>query len=86
MLVANANANVEQVPTSSWKRPGGRPRFESTCSDEFVESLGLNSLRYRAKPLIHTPENPFRYGVPRNNRLERPPDVDEEEKDWTDGL
>lgn len=42
----------------NWKRPGGRTRFDWTCSDEFLKNLGLGAGRHH-KPTVYTPENPF---------------------------
>lgn len=42
----------------AYRHPGGRERFESTCSDEYLESKGLQSFRYHP-PSVYTPEDPY---------------------------
>lgn len=55
---------AENLP-SDYRRPGGRNRFESTCSDEYLESKDVRPNRYYL-PSVYTPENPFvRKGEPR---------------------
>ena len=44
--------------TNPYKHPGGRGRLDSTCTDEYLENLGVRVQRYR-EPAIHTPETPF---------------------------
>lgn len=44
--------------TDPYKHPGGRLRQDSTCTDEYLEKMGVHTKRYR-QPAIHTPENPF---------------------------
>lgn len=41
-----------------YKHPGGRARYDSTCTDEYLENLGVKTKRY-LPPALHTPDNPF---------------------------
>lgn len=57
-MSGTADLLYAETPPDTYRHPGGRDRFESTCSDEYLESKEVRPNRYYL-PSVHTPENPF---------------------------